>query len=43
MEEEKFQQINHVRNEHEDVFYLPDVMDYLFDKVITDQSVLNVI
>ena len=42
-EDEKFQQVVFVKYKHEKVVYLLDVMTSVYDKVITDQTICNVL
>ena len=42
-EEEKFQQVVYVKYKLEEFFYLLDVMNYVYDKVITNQPICNVL
>ena len=42
-EDEKFQQVVNVNNKLEELIYLLDVMNFVFDKVITNESFCNVI
>ena len=41
MEEEKFQHIVHVEYKLEEIFYLLDLMEYVYDKVNTNESICN--
>ena len=43
MEDEKFQQVVYVNYKHEDIIYLLDVMNSVYDKVITNQPICNVL
>ena len=41
-EDEKFQQVVNVNFKLEEIFYLPDVMNSVYDKVLTNQPSCNV-
>ena len=41
--DEKFQQVVYVNYKLEECFYLLDVMNYVYDKVITNQTICNVL
>ena len=43
MEDEKFQQIVYVEKKLEEFIYLPDVMNSVYDIVITIQPICNVL
>ena len=42
-EDEKFQQVLYVNYKLEEFIYLPDVMNSVYDKVITNQPICNVL
>ena len=42
-EDEKFQQVVYVKYKFDEFIYLPDVMNSVYDKVITNQPICNVL